>query len=119
MEMNFKIIAVDFDGTLCTNRWPDIGEPNASLIKCLKQEALSGTKLILWTCRTGDLLDEACAWCTNQGLYFDAVNDNIPEAASLFGGDSRKVFAHLYLDDKALTINADTCINRCGMEGNE
>ncbi len=23
-----KIIAVDFDGTLCENSWPEIGEPN-------------------------------------------------------------------------------------------
>lgn len=23
-----KIIAVDFDGTLCENKWPDIGIPN-------------------------------------------------------------------------------------------
>lgn len=24
--MNSKIIAVDFDGTLCENKWPEIGE---------------------------------------------------------------------------------------------
>ena len=30
MEANMranKIIAVDFDGTLCENNWPEIGEP--------------------------------------------------------------------------------------------
>lgn len=26
-----KIIAVDFDGTLCENSWPEIGEPNEEL----------------------------------------------------------------------------------------
>ena len=26
--MNSKIIAVDFDGTLCENKWPEIGEAN-------------------------------------------------------------------------------------------
>jgi hypothetical protein len=25
--MKLKIIAVDFDGTLCTDEWPDIGKP--------------------------------------------------------------------------------------------
>ena len=25
--MNSKIIAVDFDGTLCENKWPEIGKP--------------------------------------------------------------------------------------------
>ena len=27
-----KIIAVDFDGTLCENRWPEIGKPNQEII---------------------------------------------------------------------------------------
>lgn len=26
--MNFKVIAVDFDGTLCEDKWPEIGKPN-------------------------------------------------------------------------------------------
>ena len=30
--MNEQIIAVDFDGTLCENKWPEIGEPNTELI---------------------------------------------------------------------------------------
>ena len=30
--MNEQIIAVDLDGTLCENKWPEIGEPNINLI---------------------------------------------------------------------------------------
>ena len=26
--MDYTIIAVDFDGTLCYSNWPDLGEPN-------------------------------------------------------------------------------------------
>ena len=33
--MNEQIIAVDFDGTLCENKWPEIGEPNTELISYL------------------------------------------------------------------------------------
>lgn len=29
--MNSKIIAVDFDGTLCENKWPEIGEAPAGV----------------------------------------------------------------------------------------
>ena len=32
----FNIIAVDFDGTLCTDCYPEIGEPNDFLIAMLK-----------------------------------------------------------------------------------
>lgn len=105
--MDFEIIAVDFDGTLCTNNWPDIGEPNLSFIEWLKQKKRDGAKLILWTCRDGDILNRAVAWCELQGLYFDAINDNIPEAANKFGSNSRKIFADMYFDDKAVQIRAD------------
>ena len=31
-----QIIAVDFDGTLCFSAWPDVVEPNDTLIPYLK-----------------------------------------------------------------------------------
>ena len=30
--MRPKIIAVDFDGTLCENKWPETGPPNQPLM---------------------------------------------------------------------------------------
>ena len=75
MENN-KIIAVDFDGTLCFGTWPDVGEPNIPLIEQLKALKNEGNKLILWTCRAGEALDLAVSWCRDQQLEFDAVNDN-------------------------------------------
>lgn len=35
--MNSKIIAVDFDGTLCENKWPEIGEANEDMIYYLRK----------------------------------------------------------------------------------
>lgn len=49
--MDAKIIAVDFDGTLCENNWPEIGEPKKEVITYLKGRQAAGDKLILWTCR--------------------------------------------------------------------
>lgn len=95
------IIAVDFDGTLCESNWPDLGIPNLELIRYLKDERHRGTRLILWTCRTGDRLEVAVNWCQQHGLQFDAVNENLPEVISYFGRDSRKIFAHEYIDDYA------------------
>jgi hypothetical protein len=42
-------------------------------------------------------------FCANHGLYFDAINDNIPEAKEEFGGNPRKVHADVYIDDKAIS----------------
>lgn len=104
--MNRKtIIAVDFDGTLCKDDWPGIGEPNRVLIEILKRlKEGDRIKLILWTCRSDSMLDEAVKWCGEQGLIFDAVNDNLPEYIELFGNNSRKVFADIYIDDKGFNV---------------
>ena len=98
--MDFKIIAVDFDGTLCENKWPEIGEPNKELIDYLKEQKETGVKLILWTCRVGEILENAVKWSAEQGLIFDAVNENLPEVIAFMGGDTRKIFANEYIDDR-------------------
>lgn len=100
-----KIIAVDFDGTLCRDIWPGIGKPNNSLIQFLKGRQTKGDKIILWTCRTGEMLVDAVDWCKNHNLIFDAINENVPEAIERFGGDSRKVFADVYYDDKSISTD--------------
>lgn len=100
--MNAMIYAVDFDGTLCRNAWPGIGEPNEALIRWLKREKEIGATLILWTMREGKGLEEAIAWCAERGLTFDAVNDNAPELQKEFRNNPRKVFADKYIDDHNL-----------------
>lgn len=103
--MDFKIIAVDFDGTLCENKFPNIGAPNVTLINRLKGCRARGDKLILWTCRVGEMLNAAVNWCAGQGLEFDAVNENLPEVLEAYGSDTRKIYAHEYIDDKAAAFS--------------
>lgn len=98
-----KIIAVDFDGTLCENKYPDIGEPNVDLISYLRLARCMGVKVILWTCRSKKRLKQAVKWCSDHDLYFDAINKNVKEAVKAYGGDSRKIYADMYIDDKNCT----------------
>lgn len=98
-----KIIAVDFDGTMCKNEWPHIGEPNEEVLNYIISEKQNGAKLILWTNRSGQNLDEAVIWAKEHGVEFDAVNDNLPESIEYFGGNSRKIFATEFIDDRAST----------------
>lgn len=104
MELNYEIIAVDFDGTLCYSNWPDLGEPNQKLIQYLIEWKKKGNKIILWTCRAGDALTKALEWCKEQNLSFDAVNDNLPEIVAFYGNNSRKVTCDYYIDDKMLPM---------------
>lgn len=98
-------IAVDFDGTLCENKYPDIGEPIYKVINYIKQKQSEGCKIILNTCRSGDLLNNAIQWCKEYDLSFDAVNENLQERIECFGGDTRKISADLYIDDKAINMD--------------
>ena len=93
------IYAVDFDGTLCENRWPEIGEANLPLIRYLISRQAAGDKLILYTMREGEKLEQAVTWCKSHGLEFDALNDNLPELQRFYGNNPRKVFANYYIDD--------------------
>ncbi len=99
-----KIIAVDFDGTLCEEKWPDIGEARQQVINELIRQQVDGVKLILWTCREGEQLQAAVTWCLNHGLMFDAVNDNLEENKEQYGNNSRKVWATEYWDDKSVLV---------------
>jgi len=101
-----KIIAVDFDGCLCRDNWPDIGEPNWEIIHALVKRQAEGDKVILWSCRCGAALTAAVMWCVNHGLKFDAINENLPENIEKYGNDCRKVFAHEYWDDKSVMTRA-------------
>ena len=100
------VYAVDFDGTLCEDRFPEIGEPYLGRIETLKKLKSIGSKLILWTCRQNDEhgrhLDKAVEWCKEHGIVFDAVNENLPEVQERWGGDTRKVYCDFYIDDKSL-----------------
>ena len=114
MKRNNQIIAVDFDGTLCFSKWPDCGEPNQALINYLKKWKSDGNKFILWTCRIGEDLSNAVAWCQEHGLEFDAINDNLPEIVDYYGSNSRKITCDWYIDDRNMQMPANSNIPEAG-----
>lgn len=97
--MSYKpIVAVDFDGTLSLDsQYPDIGQFNTPLYEALIKLRSIGWSIVLWTCREGKELKEAVIWCANNGLEFDAINEN----PSHVPFKSRKVVADMYIDDRA------------------
>jgi hydroxymethylpyrimidine pyrophosphatase-like HAD family hydrolase len=110
---NKLTFAVDFDGTLCSYAFPNIGEQTEhqkQLLDLLIKLKEAGHKLILWTNR-GDneeykSLLEAIEWCKNKGLEFDCINKNLPETEmKKISGYSPKIMADYYIDDKALAFN--------------
>ena len=111
-------IAVDFDGTIVSHAYPEIGR-DLGAVAVLKALQARGHRLILLTMRcrlnqfttgdaqglvdapAGDYLADAVRWCRDRGLTFWAVNNN-PEQSRWT--TSRKVYANMYIDDAALGI---------------
>ena len=96
------IIAVDFDGTIVTHEYPNIGKDIPFAIQTLKklQEEYQ-LRLILWTVREGKELEEAVNYCRRKGLEFYAVNSNYPEETPE-KKEPRKLKADLFIDDRNL-----------------
>lgn len=97
------IIGVDFDGTLSLGEWPACGPVNKGLVNYLNKRKSIGDKIILWTCREGKDLHNAVEFCRQNGLEFDAVNDNVPETIELYGTNSRKITCDYYIDDRMVS----------------
>ena len=93
------IIAVDFDGTIVEDGYPGIGEERLFAFDTLKRLQADGHRLILWTYRHGKKLDEAVAFCKNNGVEFYAVNRSFPEENTV-DNVSRKIHADLFIDDR-------------------
>lgn len=96
-------IAVDFDGTIVEHRYPEIGREIPFAIDTLKMLIADHHKLILWSVREGELLEEAVNWCKERGVEFYAVNRDYPEEEKEKNENfSRKLKADLFIDDRNL-----------------
>lgn len=96
------IIAVDFDGTIVEHKYPAIGREIPFAIETLKKLRDDRHKLILWSVREGELLQEAVDFCKERGLEFYAVNKDYPEEEQEHKHYSRKLKADLFIDDRNL-----------------
>jgi len=96
-------IAVDFDGTIVQHKYPRIGEEIPFAIDTLKALIADHHKLILWSVREGELLDEAVQWCRERGVEFYAVNRDYPEETTDNNPHfSRKLKVDIFIDDRNL-----------------
>lgn len=97
-------IGIDFDGTLCDHRFPEIGPECPEAFFWLKRFQELGGRLILFTMRSDDserdrwVLADAVMWCRRKGIEFYGVNWN-PDQEDW--SSSPKAYANVYIDDAA------------------
>ena len=93
------LIAVDFDGTIVEHRFPEIGKEIPFATDTLRKLISEQHRLVLWTVRSGRLLDEALEWCRQRGVEFYAVNRDYPDQE--FSEDMpRKIKVDMVIDDR-------------------
>lgn len=97
-------ISVDFDGTLSSHEFPDIGTEVPHAFMVLKELQAKGHELFLWTMRSdgqkyGNVLTEAVEWCRERGIEFKGINQN---ETQLSWTSSPKLYCQIYIDDAAL-----------------
>ncbi len=95
-------IAIDFDGTIVEHRYPEIGAEIPFAIETLKMLINDRHRLILWSVREGELLDEAVEYCRKRGVEFYAINKDYPEEKTTDRNFSRKLKVDLFIDDRNL-----------------
>lgn len=96
---NSMIIAVDFDGTCVEHDYPAVGMDVEGAVEVLRAMVAKRHRLILFTMRSGEKLDDAVKWFRDRKIALWAVNEN-PEQKEWTS--SPKVYADLYIDDSAV-----------------
>ena len=100
--LNNKKLAIDFDGTIVEDAYPNIGKPKIFAFDTLKKLQSEGYRLILWTYRSGKHLEEAVEFCRKNGVEFYAVNSSFEGEVFDSETQSRKIDADLFIDDRNL-----------------
>jgi len=100
MKRNYKIVAIDFDGTIKPTIQSNLYEPPTSeCIATLRALKDDGWKLVLWTCRAGRNLTAAKNYLIKYELLelFDGINENVQPMKYK---TSQKIVATVYIDDR-------------------
>jgi hydroxymethylpyrimidine pyrophosphatase-like HAD family hydrolase len=95
-----KVLALDLDGTVLHDRFPEFGKPIEGMLDQLHALRAIGWKIAIWTCRTDTAKIKAALEL--HGVPFDFINEN-----PLYDTGSRKIHADVYLDDKALNFDGN------------
>lgn len=95
------IFAIDFDGTFCENRFPEIGQPIPVVLDFVRDLEAQGHEWVLYTMREGESLEAALRWLKSNGLIPNAANNNLKRLQESWKNNPRKIYADAYLDDHA------------------
>lgn len=97
---SYPVIAVDFDGTLVKDQFPNLGQPFIEGINTVNAMIEAGYEIVIWTARQE--LVPVMEHLKNHGLNIDKVKINAHADYMLNRYESQgiKIGASIYIDDR-------------------
>ena len=105
-NMNQVVLAVDFDGTICEVDYPSIGRERKGAKEYINKLYDEGYTIVINTCRTNDGAFKAESIAKQfleiRGIKYHYFNENPEFLIKMYGCDTRKISADVYIDDKCM-----------------
>ena len=100
-------ISIDFDNTITigSRNFPECGRLRRECVRVINMWHEMGHYIIINTCRNPENEQKAILFLVANGIHFDKINENNPYVISFWGGDTRKISADLYFDDRSGVVN--------------
>lgn len=95
-------LAIDFDGTIVENAYPEIGNLKPNVVEVMNRLRDEGYRIVINTCRTGQHELNARICLNDNNIPFHYLNENTLESRLEFTEESRKLSADIYIDDRNL-----------------
>ena len=105
-KMKQVILAIDFDGTICTVSYPEIGRERLGAKEFINKLYDEGYLIVINTCRSdgGEHAAEQMVkdFMKLRGIKYHSINQNLDFLIEYYKCDTRKISADVYIDDKCL-----------------
>lgn len=107
-DENTVILAIDFDGTICTEKYPEVGMERQGAKEFINKLYDEGYFIIINTCRTHDSsasVDPAQVakdFLKLRGIKYHTFNEHAPFILDKYPIEARKISAEIYIDDRCL-----------------
>lgn len=94
-----RTIVIDFDGTIVTNKYPEIGDVKRWAPEVINGWYDEGHYILINTCRADEDIPKVETALERAGISYHEINNNHPARIKAFGGDCRKLSGDIYIDD--------------------
>ena len=98
--MKKLILAIDFDGTIATDSFPEVGTLREDADVIIRKLYEDGHDIIINTCRTGKYEGLAEYFLVDNNIPYHFINSNLPRVIDTYKQDCRKISADFYIDNR-------------------